>query len=49
MTVSELHAAVLQMIEILVEIDPDPKSPEGKLLEGLASAAEEYEKAKENQ
>lgn len=39
-----LHTAILRMVETLMEIDPPADSPEGRMLEGLSDAVEEYEK-----
>jgi len=38
------HEAVLECIKDLMELDPAADSPEGRLLDRLASAVEEYEK-----
>lgn len=42
------HQAVLALVENLVELDPPPDTPLGRLLEGLAAAIETYEKASFN-
>ena len=38
------YESILNLIGILIEIDPPKDSPEGRLLEDLAAAVEEYEK-----
>jgi hypothetical protein len=38
------HEAVLRCVENLIELDPPLDSPEGRLLDGLSAAVEEYEK-----
>jgi antitoxin component HigA of HigAB toxin-antitoxin module len=40
------YDTVLALVGELMKSDPDPATPEGQLLEALASAAETYEKAK---
>jgi hypothetical protein len=39
------YEACLATVQSLVEMDPDPATPEGKLLVSLAAALEEFEKA----
>lgn len=41
-----MYKAALDLIAILIEIDPPADSPEGQLLERLAAGIEEYEKHK---
>jgi len=40
-----VYEASLALVQALIEIDPDPATPEGELLAGLAAAIEKYEKA----
>lgn len=40
----DFYAAILQTIDDLVELDPAPDTPEGRMLERLSLAVEEYEK-----
>ena len=42
----DFYAACIALVTDLVELDPAADSPEGKLLIGLATAIEEYEKIK---
>jgi hypothetical protein len=41
-----LYESCLETVRALCEIDPAPDSAEGRLLLGLATACEEYEKSK---
>jgi hypothetical protein len=38
-----LERAVRRMVTDLIDLDPEPTSPEGKLLLGLADALAEYD------
>lgn len=38
------YKSILELVELLMELDPEMDTPEGKLLDGLARAVEEYEK-----
>jgi hypothetical protein len=40
----EVYDATMLAIDALIAQDPAPDTPEGKLLNGLAAAIEEYEK-----
>ena len=40
-----VYEACLAAVQALVEMDPAPETPEGKMLTALAAAVEEYEKA----
>jgi antitoxin component HigA of HigAB toxin-antitoxin module len=40
----DFYAAILELVDDLVELDPEPSSAEGKMLQTLAAAVEEYEK-----
>jgi hypothetical protein len=40
-----LYEACLAAVQALVEMDPDPETPEGKLLTGLAAVVEQFEAA----
>lgn len=43
---SELYQAVLKAIETLVDMDPQPGTPEFDLLVGLSGAVDQYERVK---
>jgi hypothetical protein len=42
---TQLYDACVRCIDALVAMDPAPDTPEGKLLLGLATAIEEFEKS----
>lgn len=44
MTGTEWHRGVLDLIDLLMELDPTTDSPEGRLLVRLADAAQSYER-----
>lgn len=43
--VKKLYDASLEIIGVLIELDPAPDSAEGRLLVSLSAAVEEFEKA----
>lgn len=44
-TTEKIYDALLAAVADLIELDPDPDTPEGRLLVGLSTACEIYEKA----
>lgn len=44
--VEMMYNAMLEVIKVLMDLDPAEDSPEGRLLNAFATAAEEYEKEK---
>jgi hypothetical protein len=43
--IEKVYDAILKAVGDLIELDPDPDTPEGRLLLGLSTACEIYEKA----
>ena len=46
MNFEELHHAVLNLMESLIDLNPDAGTPEFNLLKNLAEAVDQYERGK---
>lgn len=44
--VEMMYSAMLEVIKALMDLDPDPDTPEGRLLDSFSAIAEKYEKEK---